>query len=133
MVRHFINGHDAGKKFKTIAWSLGLAILAFVAAVSVSGLRLNSGTVVTGVSDQEIQTIVDRHCVACHSATPTHEFFEEAPAGLQLDDLAELYRFAEQVRVQAVIGQTMPLGNENAMTQEEREKLGLWLDQQTEN
>ncbi len=132
MVRHFINGHDAGKKFGAIAWSLGLAILAFVAAVTVSGLRLNSGTDVTGVSDQEIQSIVDRHCVACHAAAPTHEFFEEAPAGIQFDDLAELVRFAEQVKVQSVTGQTMPLGNENAMTSEEREKLGIWLDQQAD-
>ncbi len=130
MVRHFINLHDAGNSFKSTAWTLAIAAFAFVSAAAVSGIRPERTGDLSAVSDTEVMAIVNRNCAVCHAAAPSHEAFDEPPAGIKFENVDALRRYAEQVRAQAVIGQTMPLGNETAMTRQERDKLGIWLDQQ---
>jgi uncharacterized membrane protein len=79
------------------------------------------------VTDPEVLAIVDKHCVMCHSAHPTHEGIEEPPKGVTLDTIESLAVHAQQVLNQAVRTKTMPVGNETAMTDDERARLGAWL------
>ena len=39
----------------------------------------------------------------------------------------DLKRYAKQIETQAVLHNTMPLGNKTGMLPEEREKLGAWI------
>ena len=71
--------------------------------------------------------IVQTRCASCHSANPRDEGFDEAPAGVMFDDLAQIEANAQRVLTQAVIGQAMPLGNMTEMTDEERAQLGQWI------
>jgi uncharacterized membrane protein len=128
-VRHFINRHEAGAHFAQIAWVLPVALAALIALVVVTAPR---GVTHDGpaVSDAEVMGIVDKHCVACHAARPTHANIAEPPKGVVLEDVAELKRYAEAVNAQAVQSNAMPLGNETGMTPAERQELGAWITAQ---
>jgi len=74
------------------------------------------------------RALIDKHCVACHSATPTHTGFSSPPAGLDFTKDAVVQ--ASAVRMQAqVTSKAMPLGNETGMTDDERAVLVAWLNQ----
>ncbi|MGB1539671.1 MAG: urate hydroxylase PuuD, partial [Rickettsiales bacterium] len=80
------------------------------------------------VSDAEVKQIIRTHCAACHSDAPTHPDWPEAPQGVLLDTMAEVKTHAVRIKAQAVDADIMPLGNETGMTDEERAKLGAWID-----
>jgi uncharacterized membrane protein len=82
------------------------------------------------VSDSEALAIVQRHCVMCHAVKPTHESFQEAPKNVSLETIAELKKYAATVYIQTVQTKAMPLGNQTAMTDDERSALGRWLKEQ---
>lgn len=127
MVRHFLNRHEAGDPLNRYWWSLPIAGLGFAAALVMTAPRDFSGG--DAVSDATALTLIRSHCAMCHAATPTHEGFSEAPKGIHLETLDELRRYADQVMVQAVQSDAMPLGNETGMTPEQREELGRWIAQ----
>ena len=76
----------------------------------------------------QAQAIVQKHCVTCHAAVPTHKGFTAPPAGAAFDTPAGLVRYAPRIRERAVESASMPLGNETGMTDEERARLGAWID-----
>ncbi len=83
-----------------------------------------------GVSDADALAIVRKHCVMCHAATPSHESFREAPKNTTLETIADIKRHAGAVYIQTVQTKAMPLGNQTAMTDDERSALGRWLKRQ---
>ena len=125
-VRHAINCHDAGKGGPQVIGVLIVGFLAVMAAFLLTAYRPDKGQG-EAISDQEALRIVTQRCVTCHSASPTHDAFDEAPAGIKLDTLEEIVRHASVIDAQAVSGQAMPLGNETGMTDAERRNLGVWL------
>ncbi len=56
----------------------------------------------------------------CHAATPSHESFREAPKNVTLETIAEIKKHAATVYTQTVQTKAMPLGNQTAMTDDER-------------
>ena len=73
--------------------------------------------------------ITAKHCAMCHAQNPTHEAFTEPPKGTSLETIEDLRKYADLIYKQAVLTNTMPIGNETGMTPEERRALGLWLKQ----
>ena len=80
-----------------------------------------------GISDVGVLKIVQRHCVMCHAARPTHESFKRAPKNITLKSLADIKRYASVIYAQTVQTKAMPLGNQTGMTDNERVELGQWL------
>jgi uncharacterized membrane protein len=78
-------------------------------------------------SDTDVMTLVHKHCVMCHAATPTHESFQEARKNVVLETIPELKKHAASIYMQTVKTQAMPLGNQTGMTEDERARLGQWL------
>jgi len=128
MARHFLLRHEVGDPLNKIGWMLPVIAIALAAAMWMTAPK--SAGQGPKVSDAEVTGLLQKHCVACHAAKPTHESFEEAPNNVRLETLEQLRRFAPLVRKQAVETQAMPLGNESEMTVEERAKFGAWLDAQ---
>ncbi|KZL17566.1 Cytochrome c [Pseudovibrio axinellae] len=128
MVRHFINRHDAHDNFANFWWALPCAAVSlFVALIVTQPAKLGTG--LTLASDGQALAIARTHCTACHSATPSNEAFTEAPKNIDLDSIADLRKYSSLILAQAVRSDAMPLGNETGMTQQERELLGVWLEQ----
>ncbi len=79
-------------------------------------------------SSTDVAVIIKNHCVACHSAHPTHAGFITAPVGVTFDTPAEVKKHAVRIKALAVTTTVMPLGNETQMTKAERKTLGDWID-----
>ena len=75
----------------------------------------------------EVRALVDRHCVMCHSASPTHKGVTAPPNGAAFDTDSGLQAHAEKIYERAVATHSMPQGDETHMTDLERAKLGAWI------
>jgi uncharacterized membrane protein len=73
------------------------------------------------------QTLIDTHCVMCHSPRPTHKGISAPPANVVLDTPEHIQTYAPRIYQMAVANHTMPLGNETHMTDAERAQLGAWI------
>ncbi|MGV6851601.1 MAG: urate hydroxylase PuuD [bacterium] len=123
-VRHWFNLKGKGQKS---VWLLPLAILImgflvyYTRPVSLEGRPQ--------VSDAAVMTLVQKHCIACHSQTPSSAIFSSAPKGVMFDDIEQIKRQSALIKAQAVQAKIMPLGNSTGMTEQERQKLGAWIAQ----
>ena len=127
-LRHAFVRHEAGDPFKGFAWTLPVMLVALAAAVWMTSPQQRE-TADLEVSDVEVMAIVDKHCVSCHAASPSHESFDTPPKEMVLETIDDLYRHAELVDKFTVQTRTMPLGDETEMTDEERARLGAWIDE----
>jgi uncharacterized membrane protein len=135
-VRHFMNIRF---RYTTRGpWLLPLAGIVVTATVLLFVLTARPGTV--GVPEASAATartvefaavhdIVNRRCVACHSAHPSEPMFPVAPANVMFDTPAQIRALATRIKERAVLSRTMPFTNKTGMTDEERATLGTWCDQ----
>ena len=125
-LRHFLVRHEVGDEMGEIAWTLPLIFgsLAIALWLTDPGPQIGEGLTVT---DAEVMTIADKHCIMCHAAKPVHAGFKEAPKGVVLTSIDDWRRHAVQIETQAVRNKAMPLGNETRMTDHERAMLGAWI------
>ena len=105
-------------------WIAGVAAIGAV-AVLIAPRREAAGP---AVSLSEVKPVIDARCVTCHAQKPTFQGIAEAPKGVLLDTPERIAAQAAQIRQQAVLGRTMPLGNITQMTEEERELLRRWTE-----
>jgi uncharacterized membrane protein len=126
LIRHFVNRAEAGDDLAKYDWALPVAAFAIICAIWLTAPR---AVVATGavVSDQEVLALSAKHCTSCHARKPTHESFKEAPKNVFLESTADLRKYAPLVLTQTVQNKAMPLGNQTAMTDDERAKLGQWI------
>ena len=73
----------------------------------------------------DIQPIIARRCVACHSAHPT--LLAAAPQGIMFNTAGQIAANAPRIYMQAVQAKAMPLGNVTGMTDAERREIAAWV------
>ena len=128
-LRHYLVRTEVGDEQREIAWvlpiiaaALGLAMLLTAPA----SRPVFEGT----VSDADALFIAQARCGSCHALKPLDPTIKAAPKDITLESLDDLRRHRQQILAQAVFSRAMPLGNKTAITDEERAKLGAWLDSQ---
>ena len=126
LIRHFFNVTNHGFVTTAALASIPAAIAVIVVLMMVSGYR--PGAINTGAASfADIHPIIAKHCVQCHSATPTNKDYPAAPKGVAFDTPEEIERYAAKIEQQTVLSDIMPLGNTTDMTDLERQKLGAWI------
>ena len=129
MVRYYFNVRHKSQG-KLAVWTLPAAGAAVLALAYVTAPPSSDrGDAGPSVAFAEVQTLVQQHCVSCHSATPTDESFDVAPKNVMFDTPVQIKAMAQKIKATAVTTDTMPLGNMTEMTDEERILLGQWIDQ----
>jgi uncharacterized membrane protein len=124
-IRHFFNLKNAGKVRYDV---LLLGALAFVTVAVLNETAKPPPPAAVPVPPfAEVRALVDRHCVMCHSATPTHRGITTPPNGVVLATDEGLTRNASKVYDRAVASHSMPLNNETHITDAERASLGAWI------
>jgi uncharacterized membrane protein len=125
-IRHFFNLKNQGRiHYEVLAWgALGFVTVAALNEGVRPHLAAASGAAPTYAA---VRTIVDKHCVMCHSASPTHAGFTAPPLGAAFDTAQSLQKYAPKIDQMAVQSHTMPLGDETGMTDAERAELGAWI------
>jgi uncharacterized membrane protein len=126
MIRHFMNRIDAGDDLARFDWTLPIAAFALICAIYLTAPRASTATGAV-LSDTEIVAMTHKHCIACHATRPTHESFKEAPKNVVLERIDQVRKYAPLILTQTVQNKAMPLGNQTAMTDEERAQLGAWI------
>lgn len=131
-VRHWFN--LKGKGIKNY-WLLPVSIILLIAVVIYTLPKTKSLDHMsmadensTLISDFKAMQIIEKHCISCHSATPTSTIFVTAPKGMMFDRFDSIKINAELIKAQTVNSQIMPLGNTTGMIDSERAALGHWLD-----
>ena len=124
-IRHFFNLKNAGQ-IRIEVLGLGALVFALTAILNaeMAPKPVADGPVPTYAA---VRTIVDRNCVMCHAAAPTHRGVPTAPNGAMFDSLEGLQRSAPKIYERAVTTHSMPLGDETHMTDAERARLGAWI------
>ncbi|MEI9886459.1 MAG: urate hydroxylase PuuD [Rhizomicrobium sp.] len=128
MIRHVFNLRHKGEINGLLAFG---AVLMFVATMFIAISVQHRGETVpaAAVPFATARAILDRNCIMCHSAHPTHPGVSVPPLGLDFTDDATVKRNVARILFQAVTTQAMPLGNETHMTDAERDTLGAWIRQ----
>jgi len=123
-VRHFFNLRHTGR---TVWWIPASAAVALVVlAIAIRPEETPKAATKT-VPFAQVQAIVERRCVTCHSVNPTSKDFKTPPRGITFDTPEQIEAQADAIKAVAVDSQLMPLGNLTRMTQAERELLGAWI------
>lgn len=126
-VRHFINLYEKGIYVK---WIIPFATVAILALVIVTAPKQKkSANELPPVSFLQVQPIFQKRCTSCHSSKPTDEVNVIAPNGIMFDTPEEIKKHADRILVRAVQTRTMPQGNKTRITEEERELIGVWIEQ----
>ena len=82
------------------------------------------------VSFGQVRDVVNRHCTGCHAEDPTHPAFSAAPVGVVLDTDERILAEAARIHQQAVVTRVMPIGNLTGMTDNERQIIDRWYQEQ---
>ncbi|MBC7669417.1 MAG: urate hydroxylase PuuD [Gemmatimonadaceae bacterium] len=93
----------------------------------IASVRPKATAMMSDVPFPVAQAIVEKHCVTCHAAVPTHRGLTAPPNGAAFDTPAGMARYAPRIQQMAVDSKSMPLGDETHITDEERAQLGAWI------
>ena len=123
-IRHFFNLRHVGR---TAPGFLFLGATLFILVSMLASTKPQTVADAAPPSYGEVEAIVVRHCVMCHSPNPAHRGITAPPAGVVLDSPEHISRYAPRIYDMAVSSHAMPMGNETGMTDQERQALGLWI------
>ncbi|WP_111493364.1 urate hydroxylase PuuD [Marinobacter bohaiensis] len=131
--RHFFNLKHRGAYRPSIILACGIMTVILIGVIApptgkqAAAQAAAAAEAAGEVSDADIHSLVSTHCAGCHAKEPSSPAFQAAPAGIALDTLDEVVQHNDQIMQAAVNSQYMPLGNTTGMTEEDRKKLGAWL------
>ncbi len=129
IIRHFFNTFHNKEQKGSLLWQFPLAIFFFIILVLLTSWHpRTSGKEEVLVSPVIAMKIIQKHCVSCHAVAPKDEDFNFPPAGVTLETINDVRRFKRRILSQAVFSKAMPLGNKTQMTDQERTKLGIWIN-----
>ncbi len=127
-VRHFINLYEKGKYAMWIIPFATVALIALVLVTAPSTKKLSTKNSAP-VSFSQVQPIVSKRCVQCHSSNPTDDVQKTAPNGIMFDTPDQFEKQKDRIMVRVVQTKTMPQANKTGITEEERELIGIWIEQ----
>ena len=125
MIRHYFNLRGVGQAKKSLIAIIVVSVLALIYALAPRQSQVQNQE---AVNIEEVQLIIEQHCVSCHASEPSSAIFAVAPNGFMLDTKEQIIKHKNQIYQQAVISKAMPLGNTTNMTDEERGKLRVWAE-----
>ena len=127
MIRHYFNLRGIGQSKNTLIGLIIISTIALIYALAPSQSKDQYEGVVTIA---EVKTIIEKHCVSCHSVNPSDEIFVTAPNGYMLNTEDQIIASKNQIYQRAVATNSMPLGNKTNMTSDERQILKAWIEKE---
>ena len=124
-IKHWLNLREKGKYS---VWVMPVSVLILLATAYVSAPP-KPGECKENISFTEVNAIVQRRCITCHSATPTDDIIKTAPNGVMYDTPENIVKLKDKIMLRVVITKTMPQNNKTNMTPEERDLIRCWIEQ----
>lgn len=126
---YFVARHKGKASFTPLiaAFLLLIAVVAIAAPSPIDRTAKNSSS--KRVELAQIHQIVSQRCSSCHANSPTQAGFQSPPKGIVFDSEQDVTRQAAAIYQQTVVTKAMPIGNLTRITDEERELIGIWFEQ----
>jgi len=131
-VRHYFNLRN---KKQNKVWILPLATIGMIFLMfytSIPKIKINEKYLPSSaeiISFQEISNIIKYRCSVCHSKKPTFEGFEDPPLGIVFSLPEDILKNLDKIKAQVIDSDIMPPGNLTGITESERSKIKLWIEQ----
>lgn len=125
-VKHYLNLKE---KKELNVWILPVSVIILLAACMVSAPSTDPFECKTEISMAEVNAIVQKRCIQCHSSNPTDDVYKVAPNGVMYDTPEDIAKKKELIMQRVVLTKTMPQNNKTNMTEEERNAIRCWIDQ----
>lgn len=125
-VKHYLNLKE---QQNLNVWILPVSVVILLAACFISAPSTNPYECKKEVSITEVQAIIQKRCVQCHSANPTDDVYTVAPNGVKYDTPQDIYTKRDLIMQRVVITKTMPQNNKTNITEEERNMIRCWIEQ----
>ncbi|MFC3678553.1 urate hydroxylase PuuD [Bacterioplanoides pacificum] len=122
--RHFFNLRHRGEFKPVILLIAALMLISLAVVMAPQKIEAKAGEAI--LSDAQALQIVEQRCTSCHAQQPSNPGFASAPAGIVLQNAAQLMAVKDKT-IPALQSGYMPLGNLTAMTDDERQALLVWL------
>ncbi len=124
-VKHYLNLKEKGQ---LSVWVLPVSIVILLGAAFISAPS-TPGACNSDVSFAEVNMIIQKRCVSCHSAKPTDDIYTAAPNGVMYDTPEEIVKKKDLIMQRVVVTKTMPQNNKTNITEKERDILRCWISQ----
>jgi len=125
-VKHYLNLKE---QKQLNVWILPVSILILLAACFVSAPSTNPYECKKEIQFTEVQEIIQKRCVQCHSKNPTDDVYKVAPNGVMYDTPEGISAKRDLILQRVVLTKTMPQNNKTNMTEEERDAIRCWIEQ----
>ena len=125
-VKHYLNLKEKGKYN---VYVLPVSVLILLAACFVSAPQKDSAACNSTVSFTEVNNIIAKRCITCHSAKPTDDVYSAPPNGVVYDTPQDIVKKKDLIMQRVVITKTMPQNNKTNITQQERDVIRCWIEQ----
>jgi uncharacterized membrane protein len=126
LVKHYLNLIEQGGKS---VWILPVAVLGIVSMAIITAPQTKSVCKENAPATfTEVNAIITKRCVQCHSTNPTDDLLKVAPNAIMFDDPKNIIKYSERILQRAVITKTMPQANKTNITQEERDVIQCWIE-----
>ncbi len=126
-VKHYLNLRE---KEQLSIWVFPISILMLLAAAYVTAPTIKSEGCEEQVTTTEVHAIIQNRCVTCHSSKPTDKVWKVAPNGVKYDTEEQILNLKNKIFQRVVVSKNMPFANQTKMTQEERDIIACWFNQQ---
>lgn len=127
VLRHF------GKQKPLIFVGAIIATIVLAYAIAPKSVGLTAEQKQHKVTSEQVQTIIDHRCTACHSDNNTDAIFTSAQAGVIFSDMGSIKQWAPRIKARVIDSKDMPFMNKTQMTDDERKTLAIWLAQNNSN
>lgn len=128
VLRHF------GKQKPLVLVGAVVATVALAFLIAPKSSQLTAEQKQQTVTTEQVQTIIEQRCSACHSNNNTDDVFKSAQAGIVFSDISSIKQWAPRIKARVIDAKDMPFMNKTNMTNDERDTLAIWLttiDQET--
>lgn len=125
-VKHYLNLREKGQ---LAVWVLPVSIVILLAAAFISAPQKDPGACNTKIDFSEVNAIIQKRCITCHSSRPTDDVYKASPNGVMYDTPEDIVKKKDLIMQRVVITKTMPQNNKTNITQKERDIIRCWIDQ----
>lgn len=120
--------HVVGGKHGKLALLGGIVALALAIALVATVPDDRSSASTDGVTFAAVRDVIQKRCLACHSAFPANRAYGPTPGGVGFDTPQGIRGHAQRIKLSTVTNRSMPMPHDWGMTPAEREMLGRWID-----
>nr|WP_255702257.1 urate hydroxylase PuuD [Flavobacterium sp. WG47] len=125
-VKHYLNLKE--QKHLNV-WILPVSVVILLAACFISAPSTNPYECKKEVTFIEVNEIIQKRCVQCHSSSPTDDVYKTAPNGVKYDTPQDILNKKDLIMQRVVVTKTMPQNNKTNITEEERNMIRCWIEQ----